>query len=165
MTWYIRDGGTEDAEICHRVYVDAVRNGTAPHYSRAEALAWAPSGETGAWMAQRLAVGTSWVAERDARAQGFLTVTPDGHLDLFFVRPEWRRSGMADALYQAMMGWAGQRGITRMTTDASHLARAFLERRGWQALELERNLRNGVELHRWKMAWQQPANAADSDGG
>lgn len=155
----IRPGGVADAAACHAVYVDAVRNGTAPHYSAREALAWAPSATLEDWMAPRLAAGITWVAQSGARAEGFLTVTPAGHLDFLFVRPEWRGTGLAAALYDRMADWAAAAGHDRLTVHASHLSRRFLARRGWQVVARESVARHGVDLVRWEMEWRRPAAA------
>ncbi|PRY25951.1 GNAT family acetyltransferase [Aliiruegeria haliotis] len=156
MTWTVRRGGAADVEACHDVYYDAVRNGTSPHYSAEQAAAWAPSRKPEDWLEPRLAVGTTWIAESVDRAEGFLTVTDAGHLDFFFVRPQWRRSGLSSALYDQMQAWTDARGLTHLTTYASHLCRRFLERRGWVVLHGETALRNGVELTRWEMAKGRP---------
>lgn len=154
MNWSLRAGGAGDAVACHDVYFDAVRNGTAPLYSDEEARAWAPSEDVEDWLPPRLQDGITWIAEDEGHAIGFLTVTTDGHLDLFFVRPDWRGTGLAPALYQCMRGWAVARGLTEMTTHASQFARRFLEPRGWVVLETESAVRHGVTMTRWKMGWR-----------
>ncbi len=151
MTWVIRPGGPADTAACHAVYFDAVRNGTAPHYTAEQAAAWAPSATPDPWLESRLAAGETWIACTNERAEGFLTVTPTGHLDFFFIRPEWRGSGMAAALHDRMADWVADRRLRAQTTYASHLCRRFLERRGWQMLERETAERNGGLLTRWKM--------------
>lgn len=155
MTWTLRTGGPADAATCHAVYVDAVRNGTAPHYTPEQAMAWAPSETVEDWLPPRLASGITWVADSGPRAEGFLTVTPSGHLDFFFVRPAARATGLSIALYDRMMGWAAETGHDRLTTHASHLARSFLEKRGWQIVDGETTIRHGVELKRWAMEWHR----------
>lgn len=155
MTWEIRPGGAADAPACHAVYLDAVRNGTSGHYTAREARAWAPSDEVEDWLPPRLEAGTTWIAWRTDRAEGFLTVTDAGHLDFFFVRPDARGSGLAAALYDRMMELADTRGHDHLTTHASHLARSFLEKRGWRVIAKETALRNGVPLDRWEMAWER----------
>jgi putative acetyltransferase len=152
VTWRLRPGSTADAAACHTAYVDAVRNGTAPFYTLEQAMAWAPSDTLEDWLPPRLADGTTWLAEAEGAVAGFLTTTPSGHIDLFFVRPRWQGTGLAAILYDAFAAWAADRGLTHLTTNASHLARRFLEPRGWTVVEGETAMRNGVELKRWKMA-------------
>ncbi len=157
MSWEIRAGGAADAAACMSVYVDAIRNGTAGHYSPEQAMAWAPTQDVEPWLAPRLEAGVTWIAWDDARAVGFLTFTSDGHLDFFFVRPEARQSGLAELLYQRMLTQSDAAGLETLTTFASHLARSFLEKRGWIVLEGETATRHGVDLKRWKMKLSRPA--------
>ncbi|MDV7145370.1 GNAT family N-acetyltransferase [Tropicimonas sp. TH_r6] len=158
MSWEIRTGGAKDAAACMAVYVDAIRNGTAGHYTADQARAWAPTEEVEDWLPPRLDAGTTWIAWDGPRAEGFLTITADGHLDFFFVRTEARKNGLAEALYLQMLAQAEARGIGTLTTFASHLARSFLEKRGWTVIEGETALRHGVELKRWKMALTRTAS-------
>ncbi|SDK74692.1 GNAT family N-acetyltransferase [Aliiruegeria lutimaris] len=155
MTWQIRDGSAADAVACMAVYVDAVRNGTGRHYNAEQAKAWAPTEDVEDWLPPRLAAGRTWIGWSFERAEGFLTVTENGHLDFFFVRPEARPDGLAGALYERLVDWAEAHDLASLTTDASHLARSFLEKRGWRVTEGETTLRHGVALKRWKMAWQR----------
>lgn len=144
-------GSAADAAACHRVYFSAVRVGAASHYSEAQRHAWAPSEVAEPWMAQRLGDGITWLAQGNDGLAGFLTATPTGHLDLFFVVPEARRGPAAPLLYDTYLGWARTRRLTHLTTHASHLARRFLTRRGWQTRAEEQVRRNGVTLCRWQM--------------
>lgn len=153
----LREVGPDAAAVCHALYLRAVREGAAAHYTEAQRRAWAPSEACEPWFVERLESGRTWLAEDEAGPAGFLTgAEREGgaaHLDLFFVRPDTRRSGVAPALYDAFDRWAGAR---RRTADASHFLRPFLERRGWTCLGEERVTRHGVVLSRWTMAQAAP---------
>ncbi len=56
-------------------------------------------------------------------------------------------------LYDRMIETARDMGLEGLTTHASHLARRFLDRRGWAVVEEERNLRHGVWLTRFLAHW------------
>lgn len=133
------------------IYFDAVRNGTAPHYSAQEAAAWAPDARDQSEWTGRLAEGRTWIAESDAGAQGFITLAPEAHLDLFFVRPTARPMGVAAALYDTLLAAAREDRHSALTTHASHLARRFLDRRGWTVEAEEQSLRHGILLTRFRM--------------
>ncbi|MEM1429607.1 MAG: GNAT family N-acetyltransferase [Pseudomonadota bacterium] len=157
----------EDSATCWHIFQRAVHEGAAAHYSDAQRQAWAPEPTEPPWIADRLAEGQTWIADvaasperagtGAARPSGFLTAEGlggdgDALLDLFFVLPEARRTGVADALYRAFAdaaAAAGQGG--RMTAHASLLLRPFLARRGWQVIEEEWVERGGVMLNRFRM--------------
>ena len=160
MTLKIRIYSDADRADCHDVYVDSVRNGTAPFYTAEQAHAWAPSLTDDEEWTGRLGTGTTWVAETEDGISGFITLTSDGHLDFFFVRPAARSAGTAQALYATMIEQAQSDGFDRLTTHASHLARRFLEKRGWEVVAEEDVVRNGVVLRRSRMELNKLADPA-----
>jgi putative acetyltransferase len=139
-----------EVEQTYAIYRDAVRIGAAPFYTEAQRRAWVPSDRMEDWWPGRVLGGTTWVDEAEGGLNGFLTYA-DGHLDLFFIRPEARRGATAPALYDRMLAEAWAEGRGRLTTHASHLARRFLERRGWRMVVREETERNGVLLERFAM--------------
>ena len=156
MTWDLRPYAPRDAAACGTCYVDAIRNGTAPRYDPAQAAAWASSPDPSEW-AERLSVGKTWVASDGDVVAGFLTLRSDGHLDLFFVRPAYRKTGVSEALYEACLDHAREIGMNRLTTHASLLAKSFLERRGWTCLAEESAMRHGQSLTRFLMTLEKIA--------
>ena len=156
VPYTIRRYRPADSSACGAIYVDAVRNGTAPHYSAEQAAAWVPDGAEHWDWAPRLTSGQTWIAEVKGIPSGFITLRSDGHLDLFFVRPDVRHLGIAGALYEQLVEDARRSGLTRLTTHASLLARRFLERRGWRVAESETAERHGVSLTRYYMLRDLP---------
>jgi putative acetyltransferase len=147
----IRPIRPEDVAGTYAIFRDAVRIGAAPFYTEAERHAWAPSETMPDGWRDRVLGATTWVAEDGAGLAGFLTYA-DGYLDFFYVRPEARRGPVAPALYERMLAEARTERRGRLTTHASHLARRFLERRGWRVVAPEEVERNGVLLARFAMA-------------
>lgn len=141
----------EDAETSYRVYFDSVRVGAASHYTEEQRRAWVPSESMEDWWTPRLIDGTAWVAEDETGLAGLIALRDDGHLDLFFVLSRARGAGAATALYDALMNEARARNLDQLTTDASHLARRFLERREWKLVAEETVTRSGVPLARFRM--------------
>lgn len=145
-----------EAEACYAVYYAAVHVGAASDYSEAERAAWAPDDAMLDGFPERLSGASTWVAEENGAILGFLTFRPEGYLDLFFVHPEARGRGAAALLYDRMLADAEARGLARLTVHASHLARRFLARRGWQVIAPEVVERHGVSLTRFEMALDLP---------
>ncbi len=128
----IRRFRTDDAAAARAVFYAAVRIGAAGHYTEAELAEWAPSPEMsddwGPWLDRHITL----VSETGGRVTGFMMLEADGYLNMAFVLPEYRRSGLADALYDAILAEARTRAMPRLTVWASRLAQRFLARRGWQ---------------------------------
>lgn len=151
----ITPGDTAD---CIAIYYDAIHSGTAPHYTPAQREAWAPCAEMHdkpAWTA-RICVAIGYFASVDEEPAGFIVLEETGYLDLFFVRPDFRKAGIASLLYTTAIDAAAAQGLTRLSTHASHLARRFLERQGWQVRKREVVERNGVQLERFDMTLDLP---------
>lgn len=151
----IREATADDLDATWDIYRDAVLHGTSPFYTAAEARAWAGPPERPGWWAERMSAATSWIAEDASGPAGFITLSAPAHLDFFFVRPRARGTGMAAALYDRFVATAETGDGGRMTTFASHLARRFLQRRGWTVSEEEIAERNGERLIRFAM--ERPA--------
>ena len=128
----IRRFRPEDTAATHAVFFAAVRIGAAGHYREDQLIDWAPSREIpqgwGPWLDRNI----TFVAEVGGAVGGFFMLEPSGYLNMAFVRPEYRRSGMADLLYGAVLAEARARQIPVMTVWASRLLHRFLARRGWQ---------------------------------
>ena len=149
MTPNIRRFTADDAASCYDAFYDAVRNGTAPHYSAEQAAAWAPNAKPDATWAPRLEGANTWLAEAEGTVLGFISLYPYGYLDLFFVRPDARKLGVAGLIYDALL--ADTRDLDVLTTDASILARRFFQKRGWRVTGAEDATRNGLSLTRYPM--------------
>ncbi|MEO1223666.1 MAG: GNAT family N-acetyltransferase [Pseudomonadota bacterium] len=140
-----------DAEATARIYFDAVRVGARDHYDEAQRRAWAPSvPDTPPWRA-RLKSQTSFVAERGGAIVGFMTLKPDGCVDLAFVAPEAMGTGVAKQLYERLLAEASGMGLCQLRTEASHLARPFFERQGWSVVNQQTVERDGVALTNFVM--------------
>ena len=113
------------------VFHAAVHIGAAGHYTRAELLDWVPN-ETrpagwGTWLDRHFTV----VATDAGRVVGFFMLEADGYLNMTFVRPAYRRNGLAGRLYAAILAEARARAMPRLTVWASRLAMPFLRRQAW----------------------------------
>lgn len=140
-----------DAAEVHRVFVRAVREGAAGHYAEAERLAWAPVTELPASWPGWLAGMATFVAEQDGRIAGFMALARDGLLDMAFVLPERMGTGVAGALHDRVLTEARALGLTRLRTEASHLARSFFLRRGWVEEARQEVVKQGVRLTNFRM--------------
>ena len=140
-----------DAEATARIYFDAVRIGAQDYYDEAQRRAWASSvPDTPPWRA-RLRSQASFVAERDGAIVGFMTLKPDGCIDLAFVAPQAMGTGVARQLYERLLAEASAMGLRRLHTEASHLARPFFERQGWSVVKRQTVERDGVALTNFVM--------------
>ncbi len=147
----IRPFRDADAEATAQLYFDTVQRGTTAHYNRAQRRAWAPAPpELRRWR-QRLASQYTLVAEQEGAVIGFMSLRADGYLDLAYVAPTHLGGGIAKRLYGEILLKAGNMGIRRLYSEASHLARRFFERQGWTLIAEQRVIRGGVGITNFVM--------------
>ena len=147
----VRKGTPADLPACYGVMHQSVREGAGRFYTKAQRAAWVPQAEPPATWLDRLGQQHVWVAETRGQIIGFMTLEPDGHLDFAYVAPSHMGTGVAAALHTAVVGWARAGGIPRLHTEASHFARRFFLRAGWQEIAAETVTRNGQDLERFRM--------------
>ncbi len=145
----------DDRRAGFDVYFDAVRNGAARAYTPEQRAAWAPRDAYRPETPDKMLDMVAFVAENPdgaERLEGFMAMEKNGHLDRAFVRPCWMGRGLAQTLYDLLLEWARGAGLTQLTTEASHLARPFFEKNGWQVDAPETITRDGVEIDRFRMS-------------
>lgn len=132
MPRVIRPYRPEDRAAAKLIYRRAILEGTRDVIGEAERIAWAGTAETDPMTEDKLTAQWCWIAEEDGRPTGFMSLCPDGLLDMAFVIPEVMGTGTAGALYDVLLAKARAEGLTRLTVLASPLSKRFLVKRGWK---------------------------------
>ena len=123
MTCTIRSASVADVPAMHRLR-NAVRE------NRLSAAA----GITEASYLPYIDAGSAWVADRPDGIAGFAAIDPSSEtVWALFVDPETEGAGIGRALHSAMLGWAREQGVRRLslTTETGSRAMHFYERAGW----------------------------------
>jgi len=147
----IRPLAADDYRAVGRIFFCAVHEGTRSAYTYVQRLAW--GGETidlDRWKA-RVEASSGFIAEVDGEPVGVLTIDLTGYVELAYVLPTATKRGVGTALLGSAERWAQDKGATRLTTEASLIARPFFLKNGWLVMEEERVERKGVLLTRFKM--------------
>jgi putative acetyltransferase len=147
----IRAFAPADAGATAQLFYESIHGGAAGAYTPEQLRAWAPAPPAVEEWAALLSAMTTLLAVEAGEPVGFMSLDTNGHIDRAFVRPDRLRTGVASALYAAIEERARERGLTRLTTDASAIARAFFERKGWRVVREQQPVRNGVALTNYRM--------------
>ena len=144
-----------DAAATYNLFYDAVHQGARAHYSARERQAWAGSERMPAGWCDRLATQHTVLAEMEGRVAGFMSLsqTDDGtgHIDMAFVLPKLMGTGIAGRLYLRQEAYATGRGLTRLTVDASRVARSFFAKQGWRVIAPRFVHRDGQQIENFQM--------------
>ncbi|MBI1418533.1 MAG: GNAT family N-acetyltransferase [Limimaricola sp.] len=127
----IRPVRADDAPAVWQVFQRAVHEGAAGHYTAEQLHDWAPSAEIPEGYAPWLLRHHTLVADEDGQITGFFMLEESGYLNMAFVLPERRGSGLAARLYEMTLAHARAEGMTHLTVWASRMFHRFLRRRGW----------------------------------
>ena len=150
----IRPYERRDAADVADVFYRSVREVALSDYTAEQVKAWIP----GRWDAEREHRRSGdgrlvlVAVEESGRVVAFIDLEPDGHIDRLFAAPEAAGRGVASRLYDAIETAARARGIERLFTEASELARRFFERKGFTVLERQDKILRGVPIHNYRMA-------------
>lgn len=146
----IRRANPRDFDALGEVFHVAVREG-ATAYSAAQRTAWSPAPRSGeAWESQ-LAAQAVWMAEAGGSALGFLTLRPDGYVDLAYIRPEAQGRGLFRRLFHDLEAEARRLALPRLWTDASVHAKPAFESVGFTVIAPETVMWNGEAFKRFQM--------------
>lgn len=152
MTPLVRAYDDSDCAACWGIFFRAVQIGAKGHYDQAQRDAWCPELPSPTpERCARLSRADTFVACDGKTVIGFMSLENDGHLDMAFVAPDHMGRGVATALHARVLQAARERGLTRLVTEASHLARGMFARQGWHVTAPETVTRNGVALDRFRM--------------
>jgi putative acetyltransferase len=132
MATVIRDYRPEDRAAAKLIYFRAIREGTVSRLTASQRAAWAPGPDPDLSTPDKLLDQWCWMAEEGGQPTGFMSLCPNGLLDMAFVVPEAMGTGTAGALYDMLLAKAQAEGLTRLTVVASEFSRGFLCKRGWQ---------------------------------
>lgn len=142
----------EDADACYALYHRTVHGGTGAFYTAEQQAVWAPAQprDPERW-AQVMRAHFTVAAIKRRKIVGFFTLEADAHLDFAYVALEEMGKGTAQTLYEACEAEARRMGWTRMTTEASFLARKFFLKRGWEVEARQTVIRDGIGLDNFRM--------------
>ncbi|QDT04953.1 putative N-acetyltransferase YafP [Rubripirellula lacrimiformis] len=83
-------------------------------------------------------------------------MTTDGYLDRIFVSADHQRMGIARQMVEALVDYAANACINRVTTESSITAKAFFESQGFQVTQSQSVQCRGVWLDNFKMELRLP---------
>ena len=141
----------QDLEEILRLFYETVHSVNSRDYTPSQLDAWAPKNpDRKRWGDSLLAHHTA-VAWEGGQIVGFADLDDTGYFDRLFVSKDFQRRGVASRLSQWVEETARQKGICRLTTEASITARPFFERQGYRVVEEQHKPHNGEVFINYRM--------------
>jgi putative acetyltransferase len=146
-----RDYHPLDTDAIAAVFRDAIIHTASQAYDAEQVAVWSAYPDDPEEFRQRLSQGITIVAvEHDAIA-AFGQLDPPDHISLLYTSSQFARRGCATEIYQRLEAQAIAQHINRLHTEASHIAKHFFLKMGFQIVESERVVRRGIEFERFRM--------------
>lgn len=139
-----------DFDALGSVMFDAVRNGESP-YTDKQRQAWTPAPRSGSEWHTRLAQQAIYAAFRQQSIDGFMSLRPDGYVDLAYIRPAARGAGLFRRLYCEIENEALRLKLRRLFTHASLMAEPAFSTVGFTVVRKEFVDLNGERFERFEM--------------
>ena len=147
----IRDYRDADGAELTAIFQRAVREIARKDYSPVQVAAWAPDAPDTAVFAARRSAKPTFVAEYDGKLAGFTDLDDDGHIDMFYVNPDFQRRRVASALLRFLITRGMKDGRKRLFSEVSITARPVFERHGFKVLAYQTVETNGQTLGNYRM--------------
>src|SRR5258708_32440760 len=130
----IRDYQDSDCEALADIFSRAVHQIARRDYSPAQIAAWAPQTRDMAEFAARRSSKPTFVAQYKGRIAGFTDLDGEGHIDMFYVSPDFQRRGVGTAMRRFVTERAQTARCKRIYGEGSITARPVFERHGFQVV-------------------------------
>lgn len=135
---------SSDLEGIVALFKETVHHVNAKDYTPEQLLVWAPhhihhSHER--W--RSLLHNIAYLAEIDDVIVGFADLTTEGYLDRLFVHKNYQRQGIASQLVKKLESFLFERGVKKITTEASITAKPFFEGMGYLVVQEQNKPRPG----------------------
>lgn len=156
----VRNGEITDAPLLSDIFYRAIHAIDEALYSPEQKQAWAPEPDADSrrrWQ-QRIVDQKPFVALVGDQLAGFMTIEPDGLIDLFFVDPDYQHQGVGEALYHQVLKEATNFGLSELTVEASKAAQPFFQNRGFSIRKVNEVSRHGVTLENATMHYSIKAD-------
>jgi putative acetyltransferase len=124
---------SSDGRRCVEIFRSSIEELAADDYDADQREAWAAAAADEAAFAARLGDMLTLVAVIDGAAAGFASLKGGDVIDLVYVDPGFAGRGAGRALVDALVRLAAARGASRVTAEASEVAKPLFERLGFTA--------------------------------
>ena len=149
----------EDFKELAILFHQSIRRISAKDYSDEQIKAWAPD----EWDLKEWALSFNnkivFIAEKDHKVAGFGELEKDGHIDRFYIHPDYAGIGVGKFIYQGLEAEAKKMNISSLFVEASITAKPFFEKMGFAVILEQTVYRKKVAFINYKMTkiFQIPA--------
>ncbi len=148
----IRTFSPDDLEAVIALFCDSVNAVASKYYDSVQIKTWANQEAINreSWL-KNLSANITYVAEDGKQIIGFGDMTYAGYIDHLFVHKNYQGKGASLGIFKKFEEEARKLGLHEMTTEASIMAMPLAKRVGFEVLEKQIKVLNGVEFINYRM--------------
>lgn len=147
----VRKAKIEDAEELATLFFETVHAINKKDYTEEQIQAWAPQVWTAEGTAERLKDHITWVAVANDRIVGFVELKTSGYIDCFYCHKDFQRRGIGSLLFNSVEAAADKKRMQTLFADVSITAVPFFTHLGFEIMEEQQVIKNGVSLTNFRM--------------
>jgi putative acetyltransferase len=140
-----------DEPALFAVFISAVHKVASADYTPEQIETWAPPDLDQEEWRERMRAIKPFIAELNDEIVGYADVQPSGYIDHFFVSGDHARRGIGRQLMISIHEAASRLNLGELTSDVSLTAQPFFARFGFEILERQNRVLDGVALPIAKM--------------
>lgn len=142
----------DDLEAVTVLFCDSVRTVASRYYDPVQIEAWGnpKTIDREQWL-KNLSDNITYVAEDEKKLVGFGDMTHQGYIDHLFVHKNYQGRGAFRGIFKKFEEEARKLSLQEMTTEASIMAMPIAKRVGFEVLEKQIKVHNGVEFINYRM--------------
>lgn len=149
----IRNYQRQDSQVLATIFANAILAIDDSIYSPRQKQAWLGNHSADYWQ-QRFEQTQPFVAVIDGVAVGFVEFGFDngiGEIDCFYIAPTFQQQGVGQALFEKVLSIAKENNVHHISVNASHIAKSFFEKQGFQTVQKNSVERSNIILENWLM--------------
>jgi putative acetyltransferase len=151
ITVQIRIAAECDLVELGELFRNSVEKVGPQRYTPEQVRAWASMPNNPARLRKFVLGVTTFVAEDGGRLVGLCGLGADGHLASLYVDGTQGRKGIGSMLLDKAILEARARGLVRLHTEASEFSKPLFEKFGFETIEVEHVIHEGVGFKRYRM--------------
>lgn len=147
----LRQATFTDLPEMKQLFRDTIVTVCANEYDEQQRGVWASSSEKTERWENLIKEQYVLLALKNKVIAGFSSLLDGNYLDFMYVHKNYQRQGIAETLLSALEARAMQQGATAITSDISKTARPFFEKKGYEVITEQQNIRGDIVLINYKM--------------
>jgi putative acetyltransferase len=147
----IRKGQLEDLAELQFIFVETIKSVCKTDYNSEQIEVWTYSIKNKERWNEIIINQLVLVAQIENKIVGFTSLAHGNYIDLLYVHKDYQKQGIAYKLYTSIEDVAKQQGQTTLKSDVSKTAKPFFEKVGFEVINEQIVIRQGIELTNFKM--------------